>query len=229
MILRALFVAIAAGILAGAAISLVQMVKVTPVIHAAEFYENAAPASDTATGHEHDDGNVHDNGEGWAPSDGIERLFYTWMANMLIGVGYGLLLIAGFVLSGRKIDARQGLFWGLAGFLVFALSPAVLLPPEVPGAVAAPLPLRQLMWFGVVISTASGLALLAFNRSKPLKTLGVALIVLPLLVPTPHSEGTGSVPPELAAQFVVVSLGAAVIFWACLGSLSGALYQRYVS
>ena len=201
------------------------------MIHAAELYESAAPAAESgaAAGHTHDDGSVHDHGEGWAPSDGIERLSYTWMANMLIGVGYGLLLMAAIVLSGRKIDARQGLFWGLAGFLVFALSPAVMLPPEIPGAAAAPLPLRQLLWVGVVVSTASGLALLAFNRRRPLKALGVALIVLPLLVPTPHGEGTGSATPELAAQFVAVSLGAAAIFWACLGSLSGALYQRYVN
>lgn len=229
MILRALFVAIAAGLLAGMVISLVQMLKVTPVIHAAEVYETAAPGG--AATHEHSDGSLHQHqgAEAWGPQDGIERISYTWMTNMLVGVGYGLLLMAGFVLSGRKIDARQGLLWGLGGFLVFALSPAVLLPPEVPGAVAAPLPMRQLLWFGVVVSTAAGLALVAFNRAKAMKALGVALIVLPLAIPTPHGEGTGSVPPELAAQFVVVSLAAAAIFWACLGSLSGALYRRYVS
>ena len=153
---------------------------------------------------------------------------FTWMANILTGVAYGLLLVAGFALSGRKVDLRQGLLWGLAGFVVFALWPAVLLPPEVPGAVTAPLAVRQLLWFAVVVSTAFGIALLVFNRSKALKALGAILIVLPLALPSPQGEGSGSVPPELSAQFVVVSLGAAALFWALLGSLTGALYKRYV-
>jgi cobalt transporter subunit CbtA len=236
MIARVLIVALLAGLVAGLAAAAVQLHKVTPLILAAETYEGsdagAGGHSHGEADHDHETGapdhDAHDHGA-WAPDDGLERNAFTILANVLIGIGWALLLVGGFVLSRRRIDWRSGLLWGLGGFAAFALLPAIVLPPEVPGAVAAPLATRQALWFGVALSGAAGLAFLAFGRAVPVKVLGAVLVVAPLFIATPHGEGHGSVPPELAAQFVTASLGMAAVFWVVLGGLSGLFYKRFVA
>src|SRR5919106_1616451 len=124
MLARTLAVGLLAGVLAGALASVAQMVAVVPLILEAEVFEAAKHSEDAA------------DGTTWSPEDGLERTTYTVLTNLLVGVGFGLLLVGAFVLvemAGRSIDAFRGLLWGLAGFLVFALVPSVGLPPEVPG------------------------------------------------------------------------------------------------
>ena len=60
-----------------------------------------------------------------------------------------------------------------------------------------------------------------FAKGWLLRVVGLALILAPLAISTPHGEGVGTVPPELSAQFVAASLGAAALFWVALGALSG--------
>jgi cobalt transporter subunit CbtA len=229
MIARVLIAALLAGLVAGLAAAAVQLHKVTPLILEAETYEGSA-----AGGHSHvEEGHDHGTGDhehaAWAPEDGLERSAFTVLANILIGVGWALLLVGGFVLSRRRIDWRSGLLWGLGGFAAFALLPAIVLPPEVPGAAAAPLATRQALWFGVALSGAAGLAFLAFARHLAVRVLGAVLVLAPLFIATPHGEGHGSVPPELAAQFVTASLGMAAVFWIVLGGASGFCYRRFVA
>ena len=216
MIARVLAVAIAAGLIAGLFASLIQSYKVFPLIQQAETYEVAAAEGD------------HQGAAAWAPSDGLERTAYSWLTNSLTGVAYGLLLVAGFRLCRRDIDWRKGVLWGLGGFAAFALAPAVVLPPEAPGAVAASIPLRQGLWALIAVATAGGLALVAFAKPWALRLLGLVLILAPLAISTPHGEGVGNVPPELSAQFVTASLGAAALFWVILGGLSGHFYRRFL-
>ena len=216
MIARVLAVAIAAGLIAGLFASLIQSYKVFPLIQQAETYEVAAAEGD------------HQGAAAWAPSDGLERTAYSWLTNSLTGVAYGLLLVAGFLLCRRDIDWRKGVLWGLGGFAAFALAPAVVLPPEAPGAVAASVPLRQGLWALIAVTTAGGLALVAFAKPWGLRLLGLVLILAPLAISTPHGEGIGNLPPELSAQFVTASLGAAALFWVILGGLSGHFYRRFL-
>jgi cobalt transporter subunit CbtA len=232
MIARVLAVAIAAGLIAGLFASLIQSYKVFPLIQQAETYEVAAAEGghqDAGAGdQDHAAADGHHDGTAWGPSDGFERAAYTWLANSLTGVAYGLLLVAGFLLCRRDIDWRKGVLWGLGGFAAFALAPAVVLPPEVPGAAAAAVPLRQGLWALVAVATAGGLALVVFAKPWALRLLGLALILAPLAISTPHGEGVGTVPPELSAQFVTASLGAAALFWVALGGLSGHFYRRFL-
>ena len=216
MIARVLAVAIAAGLIAGLFASLIQSYKVFPLIQQAETYEVAAAEGD------------HQGAAAWGPGDGLERTAYSWLTNSLTGVAYGLLLVAGFLLCRRDIDWRKGVLWGLGGFAAFALAPAVVLPPEAPGAVAASIPLRQGLWALIAVATAGGLALVAFAKPWALRLLGLVLILAPLAISTPHGEGVGNVPPELSAQFVTASLGAAALFWVILGGLSGHFYRRFL-
>src|ERR1043165_10072751 len=131
---RRLFIAAAsAGLLSGLFVTLVHNVTTVPIILEAEGFEKAseetapaaapaadataAPAATTEEGHDHAaDGHSHD-GEEWEPQDGFERTAYTALADLLTGVGFALLLIAVYAVSGRAIDWRQGVSWGLAGFV----------------------------------------------------------------------------------------------------------------
>jgi cobalt transporter subunit CbtA len=217
MLGRMLAVALAAGIVAGLAISAVQSFTTTPLILAAEAYEEAALGD-------------HDHAHGaWTPEDGLERTFFTVVANVITGAGFGLLLVAAFAVYGKGVGARRGVLWGAAGFAVFALSPSLGLPPEVPGTAAADLAVRQVWWAFAAACTALGLGLLAFGRRAILAALGVLALVLPHAVGAPHPANIGGpVPPEIAARFVATSLAVAAVFWVLLGAATGALYRRFV-
>ena len=238
MITRVLATALAAGCIVGLLISVFHAYKVTPLIYAAETYETGGQAPHSHAGQSHgaqshagSDGAAHEAGaeEAWAPEDGAERVFYTVMANVLTAVGYALLLVGAYTFAGRAVGYRRGMVWGLCGFIAFALAPASLLPPEVPGAAAADLLLRQVLWVAVAVSTALGIALFAFARRRQLQLMGLLIATLPLLLDTPHGEGVGNVPPELAAQFVSASLVSAALFWIALGAVSGHLFQRWLT
>ena len=95
---RIFFAAVLAGLAASLAMSAVQQWRVTPLILEAELYETAEPAAADA-GHAHETAapaHAHDgatpahehDADAWAPQDGVERTFYTVLANVLGGIGY---------------------------------------------------------------------------------------------------------------------------------------------
>lgn len=232
---RILTAGLLAGIVAGLAFTAVQQVKVVPLILAAEVYESAeaAPAHshDGAVGaHDHGAAHAHDP-DAWSPADGVERIAYTVLANILTGVGYGCILVAGMVFAGRALDWRRGLLWGLAGFAAFALAPALGLPPELPGMAAADLAGRQLWWIATALASLAGLGLIVFAPAKyriAAVGAGVALILLPHIVGAPEHPAaeSGALPAELAARFAVASLIAQAAFWAVLSAVAGHLLGR---
>lgn len=244
MFRRIFLAAIAAGLLAGALISGVHSVTTTPIIlHAEEFegggHEHAALDGLQLATREagagallqlvHGEAEAAASGEEpWAPQDGLERTFYSTLANLIVGVGFALVVVAGMALYGRPVTPRIGVLWGAAGFAVFTLAPALGLPPEVPGSMAAELQARQLWWVFAVGGAGLGLGLLVFARSWPLQALGVAVAVLPHIVgaPQPDSIG-GGVPPELAGHFAATSIVISAVFWVLIGSLSATFYQRF--
>lgn len=226
MLRRILLVAVIAGAAAGLVATALQGAKLWPLIAAAEQFEQPA-----AVPHQHGaDGAAHVHDAAWEPQDGAQRVAFTLLFNILAGFGFALLLNGALVLRGAAgagmPDAKTGAAWGLAGFVCFALAPSLGLPPELPGMAAAELLDRQVWWLATALASAGGLALLAFARPLPLKALGLVVLVAPHLVGAPHPEGEGTVPAELAAQFVAASLAAAAVFWVVLGGLSGWLHRR---
>jgi cobalt transporter subunit CbtA len=231
MLRRILFTALIAGTVAGLFAAGIQHLKLIPLIAAAEVYEAAgAHASHQQDAHQQD-ARQHGAAPEWEPAPGIERAGYTVVADILAGIGFALVLIGGVALArlgGYAIDAQRGLIWGAAGFVVFALAPAIGLPPELPGMEAAGLAARQQWWLLTAAATAGGLGLIIFARQAALRALGVALIVLPHLIGAPAAPHASSgVPAELAAEFVTASLAVAAAFWLLLGSVSGWLYRRF--
>lgn len=238
MFRRMLATALLAGFLGGAGISVVHQFTTTPLIlHAETFESKGAPHA-----HRHALGEAGDHSlvqlaqaqeappaesEGWAPADGLERTLYSTLADIIAGIGFALILVAGFALAGRPVDGRIGVLWGIAGFAVINLAPALGLPPEVPGAMAAELGPRQGWWLLCVGATATGLWMLVYRRGACWMAAGIAALALPHLIGAPQPAHMGGpVPPELAAHFVAASLVTAAIFWCALGWLSGTFWQR---
>lgn len=217
------------GLLAALILTLLQSLWVSPLILQAETYENAAPA----TGHEHaqaaggHDHARHEHGEeAWAPEDGLQRTLFTGLGNLVVAVGFALML-AGLYVVRAPHKAWQGLLWGLAGFATFSLAPSVGLPPEVPGTAAADLLLRQYWWIGAAAATAVGLGLLAFGRHWPLRLAGLILLPIPHLIGAPQPETHESLAPAaLAQEFIYASLLTNALFWAVLGLASAWFFTR---
>ena len=223
------FAAALAGLLTGVLVTIAQQLGTVPLILAAEVFEQAeeptAAAEPLATA-THDQA-AHEH-EAWAPEDGFQRNAFTLLANIVTGTAFALLLIAAFALRGQAIGWRQGLFWGLAGFAVFMLAPAIGLPPELPGMPAAPLLPRQAWWIATVVATAGGLALLVFRASPLWAAVAVALMIAPHLIGAPQPEAaTTLVPEDLHHRFVVAVTVTSFLFWIALGVSSAWFFERF--
>ncbi|MFO0996865.1 MAG: CbtA family protein [Alphaproteobacteria bacterium] len=221
---RLLGAALAAGIVAGLIASLGQALKLTPLILAAEQYETEPHDSDTAGDPSL---SAHSHAEAWQPAEGTERIAYTVLANIVAGTGFALLLCACLTLYRGRLDGVRGMAWGLAGFAVFALAPALGLPPELPGSAAAELGARQAWWLGTALATATGLALIFLQKRTAWRIVGALAIVAPHAVGAPHPHHIGgALPAELAAQFAVGSLVISAVFWIALGGVAGFALRR---
>ena len=227
---RILFAAVLAGLAAGLGMSALQQWKVVPLIHIAESYEASAPAHEHADAATAADGHVHD-AAAWAPADGFERTAYTLLANVLASIGFALLLGALSVLWGIEITARNGVLWGLGGFLAFQLAPAVGLPPELPGMAAAELGARQLWWWGTALSTGAGLLAVAKFRNSIGIAVAALLLLGPQIVGAPQlaAEHGGAVPAELASAYAAAALAVGAAFWLVMGPLLGWINQRFAA
>jgi len=226
MFSRILVSALFAGFLAGLIAALLQLVFVQPVLLHAELYESGA------LNHFGDDAAA--NGAGGAaaaiPGVDLERDGLSVLFTALTYTGFAFLLVAAMALAedrGFRITVRQGLVWGVAGFVAFQLAPALGAPPELPGSAAAEIGPRQIWWFGTVGATAAGLALVAFARSWALRGVAALLLLAPHLIGAPHpDEFFGPAPPELASLFAARSLGTGLAAWSLLGLLAAYFWLR---
>lgn len=194
---RIFFTALAAGAAAGLLSLAIQAATLFPMIERAELLEHPGATADG--GH----------------------LIYAALADLLAGIGFALVLLGGMALAERQgatIDFRRGLLWGGAGFLAFALAPALGLPPALPGGEAAALAARQAWWLGTALATAGGLAAAVFARRGVWRLAGTAAIVAPHLLDAPSAA--------LTSSFALLSLAASAVFWLVLGGGCGFLYGR---
>ncbi len=244
--LKILTVAAFSSLVAGILLTLVQQFQVVPLILQAEVYEQAAQATTAAplpesneTGFA-DSAHSHiqhrhiqhrhvqvDSDESWQPEDGLQRHLFTASTNVVIALGFALLLGAVMTLRTAKLNWRSGLLWGLGGYVVFFIAPSLGLPPEVPGTQAAELVSRQLWWVITVVFTASGLSLFVFNNRFAIKIIGAALLIVPHVigVPQPEVHG-GTAPAELVHAFILATVIANAVFWLSLGGLYGFFHQK---
>ena len=222
MFTRILVSALFAGFLTGLIAALLQLVFIQPVLLHAELYEG---------------GTLNHFGDGGAdaaavavPGVDLERDGLSVLFTTLTYTGFAFLLVAAMALAedrGVRITARQGLVWGVAGFLAFQLAPAFGIPPELPGSAAAEIGPRQVWWFGAVGATAAGLALIAFGRGWAFLGVAALLLLAPHAIGAPHpDEFIGPVPPELAGLFAARALGVGLVAWSLLGLFAAFFWLR---
>ena len=237
MIVRLLLAALAAGLVAGLAMTPAQYVKVVPLILEAETYEvaeapghshgaeTAVPAED-ATAHSHE----HEDGDG--SMFGMGRLGDTLVANLVAGAGFALLLggvalVLGIGFPKGREAVTRGLMLGAAGWFAVQLAPSFGLPPELPGFPFVDLATRQIWWLSAVVLSAAGLYLLVLRPEWVAKVAGVALIVAPHVYGAPQPEDISSaVPALLASEFTSAALATTLFFWLVLGGVMGYLFSR---
>ncbi len=223
-------VALIAGTIAGLFLAVVQQYTIIPMILEAETYEVVGDqGGHSHHGHSHgshDHAQEGSSEEAWAPENGYERTFFTVINIVFAGIGFGLLLTACYTMR-RSVTWHGGLLWGLAGFVVFHLAPALGLPPVLPGDAAAGVGAQQGWWLLTVAATASGLMIVVFQPIVYLKIFGLALIILPHLFGAPQPEVYGGLAPDdLRSSFIVTSLITNAAFWILLGLLSASLFNR---
>jgi cobalt transporter subunit CbtA len=226
------FSAALSGLIVGAAITAAQLVSTVPLIQKAEVYERKADAGArpavAPAGHDHaaHEPAAHDHDAEWEPAEGWQRNLFT-AAAILTAIGFGLLLTGLYAIRGRAVNWREGLLWGLGGFVVFTAAPGLGLPPELPGMPVAELTARQIWWVGTAAATAIGLGLLAFRPAAWAAVLGLGLIALPHLIGAPAAaEAHGEVPPALSHAFIVAVTLTSLLFWALLGVCTATAWRR---
>lgn len=242
MIVRLLLAALAAGLIAGMAMTPAQYVKTIPLIMQAESYEGGGHAHgavepapslvDAGTGvaqaaHDHD-AQDHEDGS----MLGLGRLGDTVLANLVAGAGFALMLAAVALIAGIGFPAgrdglMRGLLLGAGAWFCVQLAPSFGLPPAVPGFPYADLGDRQGWWMITVGLSAIGLWLLALRPEWIAKALGLALIVAPHVWGAPVPEDLSSdVPAYLASAYAAASLATTLFFWLLLGGLLGHFLSR---
>ena len=216
MLVRIIVCALVAGVLAGIVSALLQQALVVPVLLEAERYESGEIVhfgGHSEAGHDHDD-DAHDHTEA---KD--NRHLITAVMTVAINLGYALLLIAAFYARSARPDLRQGMVWGLCGFIAFVAAPAAGLAPELPGTAAAALEARQFWWLITVVLAVFGLWLIAFVRQVWAIPVAAAAIAVPHIIGAPHPAAPiGPAPPELAAEFAARALAVGLASWAVLGA-----------
>lgn len=222
MFSRILTTAVLAGAGAGLVAALLHLVFLQPVLLQAELYESGALSRPGADGSVSAFRNLH----GFQPlRDGLTAVF-----TMLLYGGYALVAVALMSLAsarGAVIDARRGILWGLAGFVAAQFAPGFSLAPEVPGAAAADLPVRQIWWMGTVAASAVALWLIAFGTTWIARGAAILLLLAPHLIGAPRPEVMiGPAPTEVGALFAARAFGVGMAAWVVLGSLAGHLWSR---
>jgi cobalt transporter subunit CbtA len=212
--------ALIAGFGAGLVHALLQFVFIQPLLIHAELFElGPLPGLDAVT----------------VPRGVIDPLreALNVVFAALVYTGYALVLLAVMSFAeerGHTITARNGLIWGIAGFVTMHLAPAFGLAPDMPGLNAAPVEPRQVWWFGTAAATGIGLWLIAFGRNWAMWGAAIILIAAPHIIGAPLPLMLSNIaPPELAANFAARTLGVALIVWTTLGLLLGAVWNSKFS
>jgi len=235
---RIVYSSILVGILTGIVLTGLQVASLNPIITAAERYETETETTGEPVDRDHA-GHSHD-GEVWAPTDGLERVAYSFLANSLAATGFAAILMALMCLFCLKLKRAmswsQGSLWGLAGYSALFLAPAIGLAPEIPGAMAAEVVHRQIWWVMTALSVSVGFCLFAFARTM-LKPFGLLFLVLPYAVGAPGIEGPVFLHPDpstvevlasLQQQFVVFSAITNLVFWLILGLSCRIVFNRWL-
>ncbi|MEK9785941.1 MAG: CbtA family protein [Gammaproteobacteria bacterium] len=235
---RIVVTALLAGLAGGIALSLTQRLQVIPIISQAEILESqkVAPAGQTQDSQDSDHDHDHD---AWGPEDGLERVFFTALSNVLTAIGFALLLVslsmAASMGAGKPaLQPSSGMIWGFGGFLVFFLAPSVGIQPQLPGVEGAAFAHRQLWWIATVVCTAAGL-FGAYVLKTNWRWLGaIVFITVPHVMGAPratasfagHTTETATQLAKLSSDFLIATGASSLVMWLVLGATAGLIIKR---
>lgn len=244
--------ALAVALPVGALQTAVQQVWAVPIIQRAEAFEAptaaAPPTTATAAAQPHSQRHDHHaaadaaDAKPWSPENGLERSFWTWVANTLHAFAIALLALVGLGLwTWRRGAGTSVLVLGLVvagvGFVSLHLWPAMGLPAEIPGMDATRLGSRQGWWLLAAGSALAACALLLGSRAAWRWPLAAGLLALPFVLGAPqiatdplaaHSAAAQATLRALGQQFIVVTHAIAVSLWLGLGLACGGVFVRWV-
>lgn len=221
MLTRLLVSGLFAGAAAGLIAALLQLLFVQPVLLHAELYESGKLVhfGTEAVSAQQELGGID------PLRDGLSVIF-----TMLTYTGYAFILLAGMAIAemrGAVITGRNGLLWGVAGFVAFHFAPGFSLAPEVPGVAAADVFARQIWWWATVLTAGAGLWLIAFGRNWMAWGAAAMLLLAPHVIGAPEPDTfTGPVPTEIGAMFASRAFGVGMAAWLLLGCFAGFFWQR---
>lgn len=222
--------ALIAGLLAALLLTLIQTLWVSPLIWQAETFEPAPAVGPVAADHDHDSAGSHHHhhdASEWQPEDGWQRIAFTGASNLVMAVGYALVLVALFHWRKPK-NIVSGIGWGIAGFAVFFGAPSLGLPPELPGMAAAEITSRQVWWIATALCTAGAIGLVLFRGDWLSRAIAPVLLVAPHIYGAPQPTSHDSLAPEaLHHQFIVATSVANGVFWLALGVCCVWLYLAW--
>jgi cobalt transporter subunit CbtA len=147
---------------------------------------------------------------------------------MITGAGFALLLAGVSLLTGLPITPKNGLIWGICGFLAATVAPGAGLAPELPGMPTADLVSRQVWWTATIAATGIAIFLIATRRELIWLAAAVVLIALPHIIgaPQPLTHET-AVPAGLAASFAANTIAASAVLWSLIGLFLGLALQKF--
>lgn len=244
---RLIFSALAVALLVGSLQTGMQQWQAAPIILAAEVYEDQkveAPAAVEQASHSHRDTatvpHVHDV-KAWTPADGVERTFWTWVANMLHAFSIALLAFAVMGVSlyrGSSLRSMTLALWvAAAGWVTFYFWPSLGLHAEIPGMDTARLGSRQGWWVLAAVSAALACGSVALLRTHMRWAAAAAWLALPYIVGAPHIltdplagfSGEAQVAlRQLGTQFIWATTWVSLTFWAFIGVVTGLMFQRWL-
>jgi cobalt transporter subunit CbtA len=251
---RLIWAGLGAALLVGTVQTGVQQWQAVPIILAAEVYEGQkvevpvspeahthAPGAASAHDHHHDHAASKDAAEEWTPKDGAERMFWTWVANVIYALSMALLVFAvmgGCLWRGATLGSLPlACAVAAAGWLSLHFWPSLGLPAEIPGMDAARLGSRQGWWVLAAGSAALACASLAALRSPLSWAAATACMALPYLVGAPHIVSDPLVGFSVEAQTQLRQLGTKFIwattwvslsFWVSMGLVCGLVFRRWL-
>jgi cobalt transporter subunit CbtA len=215
MIGRYVLAALVAGMLAGLVLSGIQYLRLSPLIAAAEVYEQA-------------DAIKHDHAEAWEPAPGLGRIGSTTVSSLIAGGGFAAILAGVSLLLNIPINRSNGWVWGTLGFLTVHVATSAGLPPELPGMPIADLGQRQIWWLGTIIATSAAIYILTQRKEIWAPFVAVVLAALPHIIGAPQAVATTStIPASLASTFAANAIAAAAVFWLVMGVLLGHILPRF--
>jgi cobalt transporter subunit CbtA len=259
LFIRIIWSSLAVALVVGSVQTGMQRLQAAPLILAAEVFEVqktqtpspspapmpmpalAAPVQGVAAdAHEHE--HEHGTAKEWEPSNGAERMAWTWVANSLHALSMALLVFAVMgawrYLRGSALSALTlaGAVAG-AGWLSFYLWPALGLPAQLPGMDAAPLQARQVWSVLAVASAVAACALAGFGRAQWRWPVAAILLALPFVVGAPQLGGDALVGfspaaqtalAQLLAQFFWATTWVSLSFWLTMGLACAWVFKRYL-